>query len=148
MLFSASSSLLSPPLLLFSSSIISRSVTLAAEVYTPGHNPCSSINSIQWDLALLFIYLVPLPLFLPELIIFGLLCNSNNFRTVENGPSHTITQYPSPLPPPPPYAPQFVWCAGLTRTVYQHRHWRRAPDLRRWYAPSRRRGNGPTASLK
>ena len=96
MLFSASSSLMSPPPLLFSLFLISRSVTLAAKVNTPDRYARSSIDAIRWALALLSISLVCLPLFLLALLLLKLLRNSNNFGTVKEGPSHTITQYPAP----------------------------------------------------
>ena len=86
-------------------------------------------------------------LFLPFLFS-DFFATATNFGTVEEVPSHTITQYPVPPHPPPTYAPQFRWHSDPTQTVDWRRHWRRAPVLRRRHAPPRRRGNGPTAYLR
>ena len=73
---------------------------MAAEVNTPDHHPRSSRDSIRWGLlALLFIALVTLPIFLLELILLGLLRNGDNFGTVKEVPRYTKTQYTAPTPP-------------------------------------------------
>ena len=59
------------------------SAALAAEVNNPDRHPSSSRDAIQWDiLVLLFVALVPLPIFLLALLLIGLLCNGNNFGIV------------------------------------------------------------------
>ena len=148
-MFSASSSLIYPTSLLFSSSLRSMSVTLAAEVNTPYHHLRSSRCAIRWTpLSLLFISLSPLNIFLLALNLLVLFHNGNNFGTVEEGRSHTITQYPAPPHPPLLSAYQFRWCSGPTQTVYQCRHWSHDPNLMRRHDHTRRIGNGPTDYLR
>ena len=123
-------------------------LALAAKVKNPNHRLRSIKDAIRWDiLDILFIVLIPLPLFLISLLLLKLLRNGDNFRTVEEGASHTIIQYPAPPPPPPPSTPQFGWCSELTRAVDWCRHWFHATALRIVYSPPRR-GNGPTDYLR
>ena len=67
-----------------------------SKVNTPDNNTHSIIYATPWAIALLFVALVTLPLFLFALLLIGLLRNGDNFGTVEEGPSHTITQNPAP----------------------------------------------------
>ena len=147
MLFSTSSSILSPPPLLFSSSLKSTSPVLADKMSTPDHHPCSSRYAIQWDLSLLFIALASLPVFL---LVFFFLDFFTTARTSEQ--SKKAPLYDNPIfcdfTPSPPSAPQFGCHSNQIQTVDQCRHWCRAPYLRREHAPTRRRGNGPTNSLR
>ena len=73
---------------------------MAAEVNTPDHHPCIRIDATQQALFyLLFIALVPLPIFLLALILLGLLHNGEKFGTVKEGSRYKITQYPVTPPP-------------------------------------------------
>ena len=140
---------MSPPPLLVSSLLISRSVTLAIEVNTIDHRSHRIRYAIRWSLLVLhFIGFVPLRLFILFLLLIGLLLQRQKLRNSSIRPQPYNNPISGASTSPPTRAPYFGLHPDPTQTLDLLRHWRRAPAMMRVHAPPRSRGNGPTASMR
>ena len=126
---------MSPPPLIFSSLLRSRSAALDAEANTPNNHLCISRDAIRWG------YLLPLHFPLPPSSFSSLPSSSqtsSQWRQLRNSQRSPHPYYNPISTPPPPSSPHFVWQAYKTQTIEQHRHWRHALALRRGYTYPRR----------